>query len=116
MEDPPQGVYNHEALYYIGKSIDVMGKVDAVYFAYDWQTARGCRIERQIAQEYGVKILEYDFLDEIKNEYQSITRVDIPTIKFDRVVDPEEYKVTCEDKTKGVEFGRPGIPKGVMPY
>ena len=75
MEDPPQGVYNHEALYYIAKSIDVMGKVDAVYFAYDWATARGCRIERKIAEEYGVKILEYDFLDEIRDEYQSTTRV-----------------------------------------
>lgn len=41
-----------------------MGKVDAVYFTKDWQMARGCRIERQIAKEYGVKILDYDFLEE----------------------------------------------------
>lgn len=64
LEEPRQGEYNHEALYYIAKSIDVMGKVDAVYFVKDWQSARGCRIERKIAQEYGVKILDYDFLEE----------------------------------------------------
>lgn len=103
MEDPPQGVYNHEALYYIAKSIDVMGKVDAVYFVKDWETARGCRIERQICEAYGVKILEYDFLEEMKSEVT--TRVNIPTIKFDRVVNPEEYKVTCKN-----------IPKEAMPY
>lgn len=63
MEDAPEG-YNHPALYYLSKSIDVIGKVDAVYFVKDWQSARGCRIERKIAQEYGVKILDYDFLEE----------------------------------------------------
>ena len=60
--------YNHPALYYIAKSIDVMGKVDAVYFTKDWREARGCKIERQICEAYGVKILEYDFLDEFKEE------------------------------------------------
>ena len=109
MEDPPQGVYNHEALYYIAKSIDVIGKVDAVYFAYDWQTARGCRIERKICQEYGIKILEYDFLDEIKNEYCSTTRLN-DNIQFpyqltrssEEKIEP--YKITCD------------VPKGEMPY
>lgn len=41
-----------------------MGQVDAVYFAKDWQLARGCRIEREVAKAYGIKILEYDFLEE----------------------------------------------------
>lgn len=40
-----------------------MGRVDAVYFANDWQKARGCRIERMIAREYGIKILDTDFLN-----------------------------------------------------
>lgn len=68
LENPRQGEYNNEALYYMAKSIDVMGKVDAVYFVKDWASARGCRIERQIAEAYGVKILNYDFLDEYKEE------------------------------------------------
>lgn len=67
LEEKAQG-YNYPALFYLAKSIDVMGKVDAVYFVKDWATARGCRIERQIAEAYGVKILNYDFLDEYKEE------------------------------------------------
>lgn len=51
-------------LYYMAKSIEVMSNVDAVLFTKDWQTARGCRIERQIAKEYGVKILDYTFIEE----------------------------------------------------
>lgn len=66
-EEAPGDYYN-ESLYYIAKSIDAMGKVDAVYFTKDWHTSRGCRIERQVAREYGVKILEWDFLEEDKDE------------------------------------------------
>ena len=51
-----------EALYYLGRSIDLIGTVDAVYFAPGWRTARGCIIERRVCEEYGVKILDEDFL------------------------------------------------------
>lgn len=54
--------YNNEALYYLGRSIDLIGTVDAVYFAPGWRTARGCIIERRVCEEYGVKILDEDFL------------------------------------------------------
>lgn len=64
-EDVPDG-YNHPELYYIARSIDMMGKVDAVYFARGWQLNRGCRVERQIAQDYGIKILHTDFLEDDK--------------------------------------------------
>lgn len=56
--------YNTPALYYLSKSILCMGKVDAVYFAKGWETARGCKIEREIAREYGIKILNTDFLED----------------------------------------------------
>ena len=49
------------------KKDDVIGKVDAVYFVKDWKTARGCRIERQICEAYGVKILEYNFIIQEEN-------------------------------------------------
>lgn len=29
-----------------------------------WKAARGCRIERKIAIEYGIKILDSDFFEE----------------------------------------------------
>ena len=67
MEDAPED-YNYPVLYYLAKSVEVIGKVDAVYFVEDWREARGCRIERQICEAYGVKILDYDFLEEIVGE------------------------------------------------
>lgn len=66
-EEAPEDYYN-KSLYYIAKSIEIIGKVDAVYFTKDWRTSRGCRIERQVAREYGVKILEWDFLEDDKEE------------------------------------------------
>ena len=68
LESPRQGEYNNEALFYLAKSIDIMGKVDAVYFTKDWASARGCRIEREIAKAYGVKILDYNFLPDYAEE------------------------------------------------
>ena len=40
-------------LYFLSKSIESMSNVDAVVFMPGWQGARGCRIEHQVAAEYG---------------------------------------------------------------
>ena len=47
------------ALFYLSKSVEAIGKVDGVVFMPGWNEARGCRIEYQIAYEYGkfIKIL-----------------------------------------------------------
>lgn len=45
-------------LYFLSKSIEVMSNVDAVVFMPGWQSARGCRIEHQVAAEYG-KFIKY---------------------------------------------------------
>ena len=42
-------------VYFLGKSIQDMAKVDALFMC------EGCRIERQVAQDYGIKILYEDF-------------------------------------------------------
>lgn len=47
-----------EAMYFLAKSIEVMSKVDAVTFMRGWQDARGCRIEHQIALDYGKFVKE----------------------------------------------------------
>lgn len=41
------------AIYYLSKSIEFLGKADGVVFMSGWQQARGCRIEYQVATEYG---------------------------------------------------------------
>lgn len=62
--DPKTYNEYHPALYYLARSIELMGQVDAVYFADGWQDARGCRIEREICHEYGVKILDENFFEQ----------------------------------------------------
>ena len=47
------------AIYYLSKSIEAIGKVDAVVFMKGWENARGCLIEHQTAYAYGkfIKLL-----------------------------------------------------------
>ena len=42
----------------LGKQIELMGHADVAVFAPGWEDARGCRIERLCAQEYGVEVIE----------------------------------------------------------
>lgn len=58
-EEAPED--NNAGIYYLGKSIQEMSKVDALFMCDDWREARGCRIEYQVAREYGIKILYEDF-------------------------------------------------------
>lgn len=50
---------NKSPIYYLAKSIELLDKADAVVFMPGWQHYRGCRIEFQVAKEYGkfIKIL-----------------------------------------------------------
>lgn len=50
-EEPPQN--SDAAIYYLSKSIEFISKVDIVYFMKGWETARGCKIENRICQDYG---------------------------------------------------------------
>ena len=59
IEEAPEN--NNEGIYYLGKSILKMAEADAVLMCDGWNEARGCRIEKQVAQEYGIKILYEDF-------------------------------------------------------
>ena len=51
-----RGVVN-KPLCFLAKSLDAMSACDAVYFVEGWENARGCRIERAVAEAYGIKIL-----------------------------------------------------------
>jgi len=44
-------------IYYLGKSLEVMSKCDVVYFCQGWESARGCKIEHEIAKNYGLEII-----------------------------------------------------------
>lgn len=53
-DTPPEGA--ELALWYLGKALQAMSAVDAVYFMEGWENARGCRIERAAAEAYGVVV------------------------------------------------------------
>ena len=69
-EEPPKDC--NVAVYYLGKSISAMKDIDAIYMDDGWREARGCRIEHQVAKEYGIKILYEDFFD---NKPELATRI-----------------------------------------
>lgn len=41
-----------EAIYYLSKSIEIIGRVDCLYFMKGWEKARGCKIEHEVAVNY----------------------------------------------------------------
>ena len=47
------------AIYMLSQSIRYIGKVDAVHFMKGWEKARGCKIEHEVAVEYGKQVF-YD--------------------------------------------------------
>lgn len=47
------------AIYMLSQSIRYIGKVDALYFMKGWENARGCKIEHEVAVEYGKQVF-YD--------------------------------------------------------
>lgn len=55
-EDAPKNI--DDAIFYLSKSIEFIGKVDAIVFMPGWENARGCRIEYLVAKEYGKFIKE----------------------------------------------------------
>lgn len=46
------------ALWFLGKSLELLSTADIAYFAKGWEDARGCRIENQCAIEYGIEVIE----------------------------------------------------------
>lgn len=45
-------------LWFLGKSLELLSTADIAYFAKGWEDARGCRIEKQCAIEYGIEVIE----------------------------------------------------------
>lgn len=44
-------------LCFLAKSIENMSLCNFAYFAKGWENARGCKIEHEIAKNYGLKII-----------------------------------------------------------
>lgn len=55
-ENVPKDV--NVSLWYLSKSIEFLSMADIAYFTQGWQDARGCKIEHECAEAYGVQIIE----------------------------------------------------------
>ena len=42
---------------FLAKSLEYMSECTTVYFAKGWENARGCRIEHEVALQYGLDII-----------------------------------------------------------
>lgn len=47
---------NHKGLKYLSKSIEMLDEADAVWMLKGWETAKGCKIERDCALAYGLPV------------------------------------------------------------
>ena len=49
---------NKSPVYMLGTAISLMSSADVVVFADGWENSRGCRIEYQVAKEYGIECVK----------------------------------------------------------
>jgi hypothetical protein len=47
-------------IYYLAKSLEKMAHCNTVYFTKGWENARGCKIEHEVALQYGLDIIYED--------------------------------------------------------
>ena len=45
-------------LWFLGKSLELLSTADVAYFAPGWKEARGCKIEHECANQYGITMIE----------------------------------------------------------
>ena len=46
--------------YYLGRSIQILGSCDQVWFINDWKNYRGCRVEYEVCKIYSIPHYELD--------------------------------------------------------
>ncbi len=54
-DEAPKNV--DESVWFLSKSIEFLASADKVIFMKGWEKARGCKIEHQVAVEYGKEIM-----------------------------------------------------------
>ena len=43
-----------DPIYYLGRSIQILGSCDQVWFLNDWENYHGCRVEHEVCKIYGI--------------------------------------------------------------
>ena len=52
-----EGVKN-KPVWFFARALAAMSQCDKVYMCKGWENARGCRIEKMVAEEYGLEVEE----------------------------------------------------------
>lgn len=47
----------HKNVDYLGRAISTLGKADILYMCKGWEDARGCRVEKFVAETYDIEII-----------------------------------------------------------
>lgn len=103
-------------VYYLARSLESMSFCDVVYFCDGWEDARGCRIEHEVAEEYGLDIIyaededdpEAPITDEQKAFMEGMNHVEMVLDEyFDMVLDAwsecsDEYQRSAKIMKNGV--------------
>ena len=50
-------------IYYLSKAITLMTEADIIIFMPGWKDSRGCKIEYEIAKEYGIPYIDISNID-----------------------------------------------------
>lgn len=76
------GELNPRSLVYsLSRSIQEMSRCEVVYFMKGWQNARGCKIEHEIAKNYGIKIL-YEGESEQERKFRELREASAPLVEY----------------------------------
>ena len=103
-------------LYFLAKSLEYMSLCDVVYFCDGWEDARGCRIEHDAAEEYGLDIIyaededepEATLTDEQKTFMEGMNHTEtVLDVYFDMILDAwsdcsDEYQRSAKIIKNGV--------------
>lgn len=68
-------------VYSLSMSIQEMSRCDVVFFMKGWQNARGCKIEHEIAKNYGMKIM-YEGETEQEQKFREIREAAAPLVEY----------------------------------
>lgn len=59
-EEYQTSTVKHKEVFFLGRALERIGHADVAFFMPNWESARGCRFEHQVCEEYGVPIVELD--------------------------------------------------------
>lgn len=71
VEEKPPYKNNNQAVWYLGKSIEILSQCDAILVPEDTWNFNGCDIEKSICYKYGIEVIEYKLQHFCKDLYES---------------------------------------------